>query len=441
MVRSSVQQLLGGRPDGRAAWVFRAIGGLSSFSVLHPVNAILSAVYGIALLVALSRTLGSARYAEVVFLTSLGLYFQPIDQALGRANFINLRECIPANRASGRDAVLIALCTQAALLTIAALVLPAVLIPSSLAVYRENAGYLLFALLITYWSFDLQSAAFALGITTFFARVSVAHRFWQFSALLALWITGSLSVFVTLALLGMALFIAILIQRFGRSPHLTLRIGPGTWRNIDWPGQARLLQTSLLYSLADLLVLTSPYAVFAVAFGVGPTLVILDTIMKIARVTMSGCRTLSELALPRQSRMLANDDAKAAGQLYHMITAMCFAASALAAIALMVAGPRIFALLLGPNNVIPQTLAPAAAIVVLATGLYQPAVLLMGYANTRAAIFQLSGVGLLGFLIFAGIVIWRKPDPVPAIWMFTGFIGIASLAAAFLGTRRFALRW
>ena len=163
----------------------------------------------------------------------------------------------------------------------------------------------------------------------------------------------------------------------------------------------RQFWASLLFALSELLVLNSPYAVLTALFGVGPVLVVFDSVMKVCRLAMAGSRTLAEIFLPRISRQLLAGDVARAHRGLWQVTALCVGATAIPAGAVLFFAPWLFNLLLGPNNVVPPEAAPAAALIVLVSGFYQPATFFLSYLNARRLILNVTRFACLAALVAA----------------------------------------
>jgi hypothetical protein len=405
---------------------------LFSFGVLHTTNTALNIFYSLALLLALSRALPQHQYAEVVFLTAISFYFQPIDQALGRISFAELRACVVRNETPTRY-IVVMLGIQLAVLTTASICIPIVMACWQGTAYQVgNSLYLLFALLTNFWAFDLQSTSFALELGGRFVRWSLLHRLCQFAALGVLWFSASFDIFAALAAGVFSAFSIFACATLVR--HIGIRRASSRQR--PWRSRVQLVLTSFMSGLADLTVLNVPYAVVSFAYGVGPTLVIFDSVMKVARLVMAGSRTLAEIGLSRHSRLVVQMDVTSANRLFDRLVSLCVFASAIPAAIVATDTPLVFSLLLGPNNIVPGSAGIVAGVIIIATGLYQPAALLMSFANDHWAIrrFTLAVCGA-GALLFAAIIIF-KPGPIPLLWSFVTLLAIAGTAALILGRCR-----
>ncbi len=251
--------------------------------------------------------------------------------------------------------------------------------------YLGNALYLFGCLFTAYWSFDLQSTVWSADLGRQFAFISIIRRLF-FIAALGLFLgdrqlprlrhrdhrrSSSRSWRCSMQLLR-------------RSSMRALRAAPVTRQGIvaHW----KRFWSSLVFALSELFVLNSPYAVVTVLLGVGPALVMFDSVMKVCRLAMAGTRTLAEIFLPRISRQLLAGDMPKARRGLSLVTALCVAASAVPALAVFFFGQAIFDLLLGPNNVVPAQAILAAALIVLISGFYQPATLFLSYLNAARLI-------------------------------------------------------
>jgi O-antigen/teichoic acid export membrane protein len=405
---------------------------LASFGVLHTTNTALNILYSLALLLSLSRALPQDQYAQVVFLTAISFYFQPIDQILGRISFVELRASVVKNE-TPKQYVIVVLGIQIVVLTVASICIPFAIAYGQGSGYQASyAFYLLFALLTNFWAFDLQSTAFALEMGGKFVRWSLLHRLCQFAVLSVLWLSASFSIFASLAaglFVAFSIFACTALVR-----EINLQRAPSTQES--WRGRVQLIATSFMSGLADLLVLNVPYAVVSFTYGVGSTLVVFDSVMKVARLVMAGSRTLAEIGLPRHSRFVVQLDVRSANRLFGQLVVLCVLASAVPAAVVAINTPLVFSLLLGPNNIVPAGAAMAISIIIVATGLYQPASMLMSFTNDYFAIRRFAlAVGSISVLVFGAIAIF-KPEPIQLLWYFATLLVMAGTVAAVRGRCR-----
>ncbi len=421
-------------PNGSSILVLKRF--LDSFGFLHSFNSVLSAIFSFVQLVIFAHVLPSETYSKVVMLTAIGFFLKPIDQAVGRANFIALREDSVRGAHSGpRQEVVAFLYGQAALIVAVSAVLP-LWIEGGAHHYLQDVLFLSFALFTNFWSFDLQTTAWSVDLPKEFVRLTLAQRLIFFAGLAALWITRNFLLFTVVAAITTALFLILAARLLnGRSGVLaiTLRFPGMTWAALRAHG--KLFWTSLLTTLSELVVLNSAYGLISAMFGVGAAIVTFDSIMKIARLAMTGSRTLAEIALPRYSRMVIEQDRVGSKRLFFIVLGVCLAATAIPSLALVFAGQRIFALLLGHNNVVPSSAGLVAGIIVLISGLYQPVLFFLGFANARREIQNLTIASIIGFAIFAAAVVGLKLTMMEMLWAYAIYFAGASIGASLMLNR------
>ena len=407
-----------------------------NFGVLHALHTGLNLVYGLAQLLVFARVLAPASYAQVVFLTAIGFYFQPFDQAIGRANYVSLRS--PAGEAGLADRPEIAwLIGLYALVVIAA----SALIPFGMATAgpAETAAlalYLFNCLFMNYWSFIAQSTAWAAGFQVLFALVSIVRRLLLFTVLAVLWWSRDFLVFgiVSTLLVAVAAAVFLILARDRSRP--SVRSVPSPSRQ-GAAAYARQLWSSWLATLSEFVTLNSPYALIPIIFGIGPILVIFDSVMRLTRLVMAGTRTFAEIALPRLSRLELERNGRAGRRALSLVCAVCLlAALAPAAAAFWDAG-TVFTLLLGPNNIVPVSTGSVIALIVLASGLYQPAMIFLSYLDAKRAIAHVTLAALTGAGLFALCLLGPARDPVTVLACYGAYFAALTVLVVFHLSRIF----
>jgi O-antigen/teichoic acid export membrane protein len=411
----------------------RIVGLATGFGALHIVHTALNLGFTLVQLLVLARGLDQARYAEIVFLTAVGFYVQPIDQAIGRANYIALRPGALGIGAAAGGEIVRFLGAQAVLLTLLSFLIPAWFGLDDPVRYLGNALYLFGCLFTAYWSFDLQSTVWSADLGRQFAFISIIRRLLFIAALGLFWATGSFLAFGIATTVIVIAFMALLARLLKTSPIGPLRTAHATPAGIvaHW----KRFWSSLVFALSELFVLNSPYAVVTALFGVGPALVMFDSVMKVCRLAMAGTRTLAEIFLPRISRQLLAGEMPKARRGLMLVTGLCVAASAVPALAVLLFGQAIFDLLLGPNNVVPASAAPVAALIVLISGFYQPATLFLSYLNAARLIRRVAQFAFAGAAIYAALVVLSGAEPVQLLWIYAVFFAAVSIVSIVCSTR------
>jgi O-antigen/teichoic acid export membrane protein len=365
----------------------RIVGLATGFGALHIVHTALNLAFTLVQLLVLARGLDQSRYAEVVFLTAVGFYVQPIDQAIGRANYMALRPGTLGVGGKTGGEIFHFLGAQAVLLTVLSFLIPAWFGLDDPVRYLGNALYLLGCLFTAYWSFDLQSTVWSADLGRQFAFISIIRRLLFIAALGLFWITDSFLAFGIATTVIVIAFMAVLVRMLRQSPMWALRAAPATRSGI------------------------------------------------VAHWTMAGTRTLAEIFLPRISRQLLVGEMPKARRGLSLVTALCVAASAIPALAVLFFGEEIFDLLLGPNNVVPPQAIPVAALIVLISGFYQPATLFLSYLNAARLIRRVAQLAFIGAAVYTLLVVLNGAEPVALLWIYAAFFAAISLVSIICSAR------
>jgi O-antigen/teichoic acid export membrane protein len=381
----------------------------NGFGFLHIANAGLCLICNFLQLIIFSRTLDAADYSRIVFLTTIGFYFLPFSQAVGRANFVSLRENYI--RRSARLAISeskILILGNGVLLVTGSFVVILLSEPRDWQTGTFQWLYLIYCLSSNLWFFDLQSTMWAIDKGCKFERMSLMRCGLIFLLLAWLWSSADFFQFVIGASVVNLIFICILFHEI-RSHFVQ-----GAFR---WPSRREFLvhlgylPGGILSALSESVVLNSPYALLTEIFGVGAALVSYDSSMKLARLAMYFSKTIPEIALGRQSRALTLGDMSSASRFFWLGVLFCLALGAAMGLGVIVGGDFIFAFLLGPNNVVSPDLYGPAAFVIILCSVYQLATYLLNYNNrtqeilgvTLFSIATLAGLGLIATAIDTSI--------------------------------------
>jgi O-antigen/teichoic acid export membrane protein len=405
----------------------RIVGLATGFGALHVAHTALNLAFTLVQLLVLARGLDQFRYAEIVFLTAVGFYVQPIDQAIGRANYMALRPRSLGVTGEIGGEVFRFLGAQAVLLTVLSFLIPAWFGLDDPVRYLGNALYLFCCLFTAYWSFDLQSTVWSADLGRQFAFISIIRRLLFIAALGLFWMTGSFLLFGVATTVIVVVFMAVLVRLLKQSPIWSLRSANVTRGGIvaHW----KRFWSSLVFALSELFVLNSPYAVVTAFLGVGPALVMFDSVMKVCRLAMAGTRTLAEIFLPRISRQLLAGEMPRARRGLSLVTGLCVAASAVPALSVLFFGQQIFDMLLGPNNVVPPQAIPVAALIVLISGFYQPATLFLSYLNAARLISRVAQFAFAGAAVYTLLVVLNGAEPVALLWIYAVFFAAVSFVS------------
>jgi len=414
----------------------KLVSKLTGFAALHALNTGLNLVYTLLQLLVLARTLDPERYTQIVLLLSFGIYFQPMDQAIGRANYIVLRKNHVSKSASRGVHVITAIdFAYSALLTVGCFAVPLLLASHGNREYFESSLLLVGSLFTNTWSYRTQSIAWAVGLERYFSVLSLWRRLAHMAALALLWLTKDLLAFCVAVTACIFVFHIIAVAAIARSSTLFRLSSLMRWRRHELADYLGRIGTSLLSSLSELLVLNSPYLLIPFFYGVSPLIVVYDSIMKVARLSITGTRAFVETQLPKLSQLLIVGAIGAVERLALRLLLICFMGAALLAASVVFKGALLFSLLLGPNNLITADLLLPAAVIILITSIYQPIAVMLSYGEFPRTIARFSLLCASGFLIF-GLVVWMSRDASRQIlWLYSTYCLICFIAGALLYLR------
>jgi len=409
----------------------RALGGFAAF---HAANMVLNLAYTLLQLIAITRAVGPDRYAGIVLLVSVGFYFQPLDQAIGRANYIRLNRQanLPVAPRTMDEIALLDALHSAAMIAVC-FIFPIFSPGRGLDVYLEDSFLMLSILLMNSWGFNLQPIAWALGLEFAFSILSLARRIFHLFGLLLLWLTGSMLVFcliVGASSIAFHLFARIWIAT--RSPLVPLL---PRWRALtkdDITSYLRQIANSSLSSLSELLVLNSPYVIIGWLYGASALMVIFDSIMKVARPPMMAARVFVETQIPRVTRAMIAGQTEAVEKSIWYTTVVCAIGSLVVAAIVLMKGQLIFQILLGPNNIVEPDFFPVAAGIILAATSYQPISAFLSYGDFQSAVRKFALTSIVGFSVCSLSIHYSGGGARDILWFYVIYCSACLLIGAVL---------
>jgi O-antigen/teichoic acid export membrane protein len=279
----------------------------------------------------------------------------------------------------------------------------------------EFAAFFSFCALNLVW-FPLRNVSNAVDEFVGFETLEAVRRIGHLALMLLLLVGLPLAAFLLLAnLLWFAMF-AICIARLvlqgalARHAHGLYGHLKQFWRN----NRAELLR-SANYSVGDLIIYNFPYVVVPIAYGLAAPTIILDTVFKIFRgATLIYAAGLDPL-VPRQTRAFAERDMATLKKATWTAAILCAIPTLLLCGALMVAGDRIFNLLLGHAASVPAAATPILVVLLIAnlaqnvasclllhTGFFHElarvVTVTLGAMAIMTVIVIASGTGIVGFI-------------------------------------------
>jgi O-antigen/teichoic acid export membrane protein len=353
----------------------RLLGAGDRFAFFHLINSSLSFALSFGQLFVFVRVLDADFYGTVVLVTSISLYLVPLDGALSKVAFIQLRAEFLHHKSAHGSAVVFNLYAAYAALLIAGVVGFALLSAARL----DLVLFLLFCLVANFWHFEVQTLGWAIDQGMAFEKAELVRRLCNFALLGALLVTGRFGAYSAIMLvisLGCMVWYARVLARAGASVGALQR-----WRWADLRdalrASGRNLGGAAAGSGADFMLMNAPYAIVTAAYGAGAPLIVLDTCLKLLRAIVMALRICSEALLPKQSAALHNGDYRRLLRVLVAIASMSSLPAVIICGALAFTSDRLFAVLLGP----------LASVMPPGTGLVLVSLIAAGLAQNLASSF------------------------------------------------------
>lgn len=366
-----------------------------------------------------ARVLSPDRFSLFILVGTLGVTLWLVDLGLTRILFVRQREAFLAGRRdraiAGQSASVLALYALAAFAGTLICLVTLLILRAPVIHALEFALFFLFVSLNLVW-FVVRFVSVAIDQFIFFETHEAIRRVGHVAIMLAMLAGLPFMAFLVLSNLLWAALFASAIRKLVLAGALRRPRG-GMLRSFKSFFRANRPEALRMgsFSAADFYIANFPYLVVPFAFGLGAPIIILDTTFKIFRGTMilyaAGC----DVAVPRQTRALAENDRPTLVKATLMAAALCMLpALALCAI-LLFGAERLFAILLGPAATMPPAATPILILLLLVnvaqtvsnslllhTGYFrQLALIAAGLAaalTVMTAIVFLMGTDITGFL-------------------------------------------
>jgi len=318
-----------------------------------------------------ARVLDPERFSIFILTAAVGYSLWIADLGLAKIAFVNLRAPHLAGRHNNRAAreagavfLFYIFLSFAAALACFAVVLqrPGATVHGAL----DLALFLSFVALNLSWS-ALRTISMAVDLFVYFERLELSRRAVNIAMLLAVLVGLPLTAFLVASnLLWAAMFIAA-AARLVRRGALALHVR-------GFPRELRAFFTANWHAiwksstgaLSELFVVTFPYYVVPVAFGLGPAPIILDTAFKIFRGACVVFAAVCDLAVPGQTRAFHVRDGKRLVATTALAAALCAIAALAAGGLLLVGGSDLYRFLLHTAANVPPQVTPIVLVLLLA---------------------------------------------------------------------------
>ena len=295
----------------------------------------------------------------------------------------------------------------------------------------ELAFFFSFSALNLVW-FPLRNVSNAIDDFINFETLEAIRRIGHMALMMTLLIGLPLPAFLLLANLLWAVIFGICIVRLVRKGALTRCVG-GFWTTLTvfWRANRHHLLRSGNYAVGELVVYNFPYLVVPMVFGLGAPTIILDTVFKVFRGAALIYAAGLDPLVPKQTHAFAEHDALTLKKATLIATVLCSVPTLILCGALLFAGNRLFALLLGHAATVPRAAVFVLIVLLLANMAQNVANSLLLHTGFFRQIARVATFLVLTMAAMTAIVIVAGLD-------ITGFLGgytIVYVAGAALYTR------
>lgn len=315
-------------------------------------------IFGLIQTFVFARVLTPQDFSIFILIGTFGVSLWLFDLGAAKILFVRQRERHLAKRTEGAvvaqsSAVVLAY----ALIVLAASLLcfAAMALRPSVSLWRaaEYAMFFTFSALNLVW-FPLRNISNAVDEFIAFETLEAIRRLGHISIMLALLIGLPLTAFLILVNLLWFVLLAACVGRLIAKGALAPKLrGLAPTLAGFWRDNRKELLRSGNYAAGELTVYNFPYLVVPAVFGLGAPTIILDTVFKIFRgATLIYAAGLDPL-VPRQTRAFAEHDAPMLKKATLTAAILCAIPTVALCALLLLAGDRVFALLLGKAATVP----------------------------------------------------------------------------------------
>jgi len=310
-----------------------------------------------------ARVFTPERFSLYIFLGALGYMLYLADAGMVKVLFIDLRQRFldhrPLRAIAGQATAMVVLyCCLAALASLICFFALVVVLKYSSGDGTELALFFVFNAVNLPW-LALRYFSIAIDEYVFFETLEAARRGLTTLALLALLFGLPMLVFLAVINTGWLVLFFAAVARLHSRRVLTANIRTSFAHFVGFVRRNRQkIFNSGVYIFSENYIYNFPYFLVPWAYGLGAPTIILDTAFKVCRAANQFYSAACDSLVPRQTSALAERDGAAMVRATWLAVALCGLPAAAASAVLIVAGSKIFAVLLGQAAVMPPETTP-----------------------------------------------------------------------------------
>jgi hypothetical protein len=318
-----------------------------------------------------ARVLGPERFSLFIFFAALGYSLYVADAGMVKVLFVDLRgrflQTKPLGAVVGQATGLVILYfTVAALATLVCFATLEIHFNYSIRDGSELTLFFAFNAINLPWV-ALRYFSIAIDEFYYFETLEALRRGLNVVALLALLLGLPVFAFLLLINFGWVTAIFAAVGKLHKRGVLGGNLGDNLVCLIEFfGGNRRQIFNSAVYAAGETYINNFPYFLVPWTYGLGAPTIILDTAFKVCRSANQFYSAACDALVPRQTSALAERDGSAMIRATWLAAALCGLPAAAVSGILLVAGDKLFAVLLGSAAVMPPAATPI--IIMLLTG-------------------------------------------------------------------------
>jgi O-antigen/teichoic acid export membrane protein len=333
-----------------------------------------------------ARVLAPERFSIFIVVGAIGYTLWLADLGLANIAFVNLRAPFLAGRRNEQasreaTAVILFYALLAGAASLACFTVTLIQPASTFRVAVELALFLLYVTLNLAWS-ALRSISIAIDLFLFYETLDLVRRVVNIAMLLAMLAGLSLTFFLigSNVLWGL-LFAVALVKLFARGALVPRLRGLLPELLSFFRLNRHSIANSATGALSGVFIVTFPYYIVPIWFGLGAAPIVLEVTFRIFRGACVIFSAICDLAIPGQTRALAARDVNRLVRTTLLAIGLCCVPAAIACAILIFAGGPLFAFLLRTAATVPVAVTPILLVLLLASVLQIVAETLLQYSG------------------------------------------------------------
>lgn len=379
-----------------------------------------------------ARVLDPESFSLFILVGALGVSMWLFDLGLSKILFVRMRKRFLA----GEDTHAIGAQAGAVALFYAALITSASLICAGLMAMRAGVSlwqsaelglFFFFSAFNLTW-FVLRNASLAIDEFIYFETLESSRRLIYIGLMLALLVGLPFAAFIVLINGSWAVLIALAAGRLVARRALAIQFArfPVSLREFFQDNRQAALRTGT-HAAGEVYLHGVLYLAVPFAFGLGAPTIVVDTALKIFLGTLNLCTAACDLLVPRQTEAYSAGDRRMLIRTTVTAYALCALPAIAVAMLLLFDAKGLFAVLLGPAAVMPESVTPILMLLLAAGVIKTAPAFLLQFTGHFKEIARLSIANVALMTMGLGAALLAKSDITALLAVYAGVFMVAAL--------------